>query len=100
MGATYEVNITGEITYSGGISGELSAHYYEGTFIPIKSVTGEVTVPDYVTPDTYDGEYEWTPSWGIQTAPTSHTYLTSDIQINSIPLYEVSNEYGGITLTI
>ncbi len=100
MGATYEVNITGEITYVRGIEGELSAHFYEGSFIPVKSVSGEVTVPDIVIPDEYDGTYEWTPSWDEQDIPTAHKYLYSDISINSIQLYEVSNESGGFTLII
>lgn len=42
--------------------------------------------------DTYDGEYEWTPSQETQTIPISNKRALQDIIINPIP-----NNYGLIT---
>ena len=49
---------------------------------------------------TYDGEYEVTPSSEEQVLATAGCSLTDDITISSIPYYEVSNDYGGTTVTI
>lgn len=100
MGATYEVNISGEITYQKSLTGSLSTDYIDGSIVPIKVISGEVVIPEFVDYETFDGDYEYTPMWAVQDIPTENKLLTSDILINSIPLYEVSNEFGGITLSI
>lgn len=94
------------------LTGSLSTNYTEGELTPLYTLSGEVAsmpaytlsgevvVPDVVESETFDGDYIYTPIWDLQEIPTAHKLLTSDIQIESIPLYEVSNEHGGITLSI
>lgn len=55
--------------------------------------TGSVVVEHVDLPD-YDGEYAITPSVAAQTLETANKTLREDIEINPIPYYDVSNEFG------
>ena len=49
----------------------------------------------------YDGEYSVTSSAECDiTLPTAHKILKEDIKVNKIPYAEVSNNTGGLTVTI
>lgn len=48
----------------------------------------------------YDGEYEVTPSTEEQILKTANKSLNEDIKVKNIPYFEVSNNAGGITVTI
>lgn len=62
-------------------------------------LTGKLSIPEnYGTP--YTGSYEVTPSDAFQLMPTAECYLTDDMLIHPIPYMEVSNIYGGLTVTI
>ena len=48
----------------------------------------------------YDGEYEVTPKVEAQTVPTAQKYMTADMKVKAIPIYDVSNASGGNTIFI
>ena len=48
----------------------------------------------------YTGEYEVTPNFEVQELATKDKQMKDNVKIQSIPVYEVSNPTGGITLTI
>lgn len=54
----------------------------------------------YLGGDMYDGEYEVVPSLGEQVLQTSGMILMDDVTVFPIPYAEVSNIYGGKTVTI
>lgn len=56
--------------------------------------SSSVSIPKVVTPESYDGVYEYIPTWEVQTAETANKFLRKNIQIDSIQTYETSNEYG------
>ncbi len=56
------------------------------------TVTGDV--------DPYEGEYVITPKVESQTMPTAQKYMTQDVQIKGIPIFETSNNSGGKTVYI
>lgn len=62
-------------------------------------LTGHLSIPEYVG-KTYDGPYEVTPASDFQLLPTADRVLEDDILVHPIPYSEVSNEQGGITVTI
>ena len=60
---------------------------------------GQLSIPDHIgTP--YQGSYDIVPAIEFQLLPTAETYLDDDIIVHPIPYQEVSNPYGGITVTI
>ena len=48
----------------------------------------------------YDGAYEVTPTASEQVIPTAHKTLANDVTINQIPYLAISNDSGGITVSI
>lgn len=52
------------------------------------------------TAETYEGEYEITPSTEAQTLATSGKLMTEDLQISEIPYVEDSSGSNGTTVTI
>ena len=48
----------------------------------------------------YDGNYEVVPTANFQLLPTAEKVLEDDILVHPIPYSEVSNKYGGYTVTI
>lgn len=83
--------ITGRLTGSGTISGSLAG---SGT------ISGQLTVPKYVLPPAYTGDYTVTPSAETQTLETSELYMTGNITINPIPSYYGLITWDGSTLTV
>lgn len=65
---------------------------------PLKLV-GHLSIPEYVG-EIYDGPYEVTPSGNFILLPTADRILVDDVLVHPIPYTEVSNEQGGITVTI
>ncbi len=62
-------------------------------------LTGHLSIPKYIG-ETYKGLYEVTPTGDFQLLPTADCVLIDDILVHPIPYSEVSNEQGGITVTI
>lgn len=48
----------------------------------------------------YTGEYAVMPNFEVQELATKDKQMKDNVKIQSIPVYEVSNPTGGITLTI
>ena len=88
----YDAEITGEISQMHRISGTINSQH---------GIESEVRLPTVVDRgDVYSGDIEFKPSWEEQTIETADKYLEKDISISSIQLYEVSNDAGGITISI
>lgn len=64
----------------------------------IITLTGNVSIPTGY--EHYEGDYEITPKIKKQTLETKNKLMYSDLTIKEIPYYEVSNDYGGITIII
>lgn len=66
-----------------------------GEVLPYQAIIyGEVRLPERIDAATYDGPYEYTPSFEMQTAQTAGKYMVHDLTIKSIQTFETSNEYG------
>ena len=50
--------------------------------------------------ETYDGNYSVTPTLEAQTLPTKEKVMSDDLVVEAVPVYEVSNNSGGITVYI
>lgn len=61
---------------------------------------GAVTKIDAENVDPYTGDYEVTPALERQTLDTAQKLMSADLQIEKIPIYAVSNNAGGTTVTI
>lgn len=48
----------------------------------------------------YEGPYEVTPSWDDQTFATANHLMNEDFEVGHILQLEVTNDAGGLTLTI
>ena len=48
----------------------------------------------------YEGAYEATPSWDVQTFKTAKLAMKQDFTVHDITKLEVANDSGGLTLTI
>lgn len=51
-------------------------------------------------PETYDGPYEVTPDFEDQVLETEDLLMSDDVIVKEIPVAEVTNPAGGLTLTI
>lgn len=78
------------------VPGELISTYSDDE--PLE-LTGHLTIPEYIG-ETYKGSYEVVPTADFQLLSTADCILVEDILVHSIPYYEVSNEQGGLTVTI
>lgn len=76
-------DLHGTLTSPGTISGSLSGN---------KTIAGELTIPQFILPPSYEGPYEVTPSDTEQVLNTDSLYMSGNITINPIP-----NNYGLIT---
>ena len=50
--------------------------------------------------DYYEGAYVVTPAWATQTLETTEKIMSQNVVVLDIPVSEVGNEAGGLTLTI
>ena len=48
----------------------------------------------------YEGQYDVVPSVDFQLLPTAEKVLEDDVIVHPIPYSEVSNKFGGYTVTI
>lgn len=76
--------VVGKISTTQGINGALT--------------TGKVIVNDELK--LYDGIYEVTPKVKMQKLETKNRFMSDDVTIHSVPVYEVSNASGGNTVYI
>lgn len=83
----------GTIEVAGTISGELT---------PLQNVSGNLSLPtERITPYIpYEGPYEVIPDFIDQTLETATKIMSDDVVVKEIPVAEVSNPAGGVTLTI
>lgn len=66
---------------------------------------GSLIVPEkvgtsYETHTKYEGEYEITPTVNGETLQTKEKYFENDLTIKPIPIYETTNNSGGLTVYI
>lgn len=59
----------------------------------------EIEGSGYV-PETYKGAYEVIPDFNDQRLETAELLMSDDVIVREIPVAEVSNPAGGLTLTI
>lgn len=85
-----ENELIGELSGISELTGELSG---------VSELTGELSIPDKIGIP-YEGSYEVVPTDGFQLIPTEDRYLSEDILVHPVPYQEVSNIYGGLTVTI
>lgn len=83
--------LSGTLTSGGTISGTLSA---------VQDIQGSLTIPEYVLPPVYSGDYEVTPSAETQTLETDSLYMRGNITINPIPSNYGLITWNGSTLTV
>ena len=83
--------LSGTLTSGGTISGTLSA---------VQDIQGSLTIPEYVLPSVYSGDYEVTPSAETQTLETDSLYMRGNITINPIPSNYGLITWNGSTLTV
>lgn len=50
--------------------------------------------------DPYEGPYKVTPAVDAQTLATAQKYMKEDVHIMAIPVYDVGNTSGGVTVYI
>lgn len=85
----------------GELSGILSAGAtLKGTLAKPTTITGSLTVPEYVYPPAYRGEYEITPGTETQILETKEFYLNENITINPIPSNYGLITWNGSTITV
>lgn len=63
-----------------------------------KTIIGSVVIAG--EPDYYEGDYEVIPMFTDQVLTTQNKTMKEDFTIKEIPVAEVSNPAGGLTLTI
>lgn len=52
------------------------------------------------TAERYDGDYQVIPKVENQVLPTNQKFMNDDVEVLAIPYFEVSNDFGGNTVTI
>ena len=81
-------NLEGEIRTKVSLVGDISS----------RCIIGEVEVGRVVIKreeaEIYEGDYIVTPSTDRQILETANKKLMNDVEINSIPYYDIANEYG------
>lgn len=80
------------------VSDSFSSEFQEGESLDVEF--GSTTKIDSENIDPYVGEYEVTPMLEEQTLDTAQKLMSADLQIKQIPIYAVSNNAGGTTVTI
>lgn len=63
-------------------------------------ISAELMLPDIVSPPSYQGSYEFTPSAETQIVNVSGMVMTDDITINPIPTNYGLVEWNGSVLTV
>ena len=87
--------------YTGKISGTIGGKQpLSGTLGRPEAVGGTVTAAKSRPYPVYEGPYEVTPIFEDQRLETKRKSMSDDITVLAIPIYEVSNPQGGVTVTI
>lgn len=63
-------------------------------FKDVQIIAGDADV------ERYTGSYEITPKVDAQTMPTAQKFMTDDVTVKAIPIFDVSNDAGGNTIFI
>ena len=71
-----------------------------GTLVAPQGIQGMLTIPSAVGVETYEGEYEFTPTQSTQTISIENKMATQDITINPIPSCYGLITWNGATLTV
>ena len=61
---------------------------------------GQIQIIHDGATESYNGPYVVTPSFAVQTLATTDKYMEDDVTVLEIPMTEVSNLSGGLTLNI
>lgn len=98
--------LTGLLSASGKLSGTLAKNVYDhgpqlgGTLSTSNRLHGTL-IKNVYDPVPYNGEYEVVSKIDYdETLDTAKKYLSQNIIVKAIPYAEVSNEFGGKTVTI
>jgi hypothetical protein len=86
-------------TITGRLDGTCVLH---GTLEARGQLTGTLQLPNLTPPvhPSYDGPYEVTPRFYEQRLETKNKLMTDELTVDVIPVNEVMNPAGGITVTI
>lgn len=85
----------------GNISGRISARgSIGGGTVSGREISGTVEKPEIVKPPPYEGDYEVVPIYEDIDLETKEKYMEENVKVNAIPVHEVSNPQGGVTVTI
>ena len=71
-----------------------------GIITNTRHVVGSLTTAYTTSAETYEGEYEVTPTVDGMVLPTNNKVMTDDLTVKAIPFYNVSNTSGGSTVFI
>lgn len=105
-------NLRGNISTQGNMVGMMFAELYmngllnnplklKGSMRATQHLKGfAATSMAYSDLEVYDGDYEVTPTNNEQILHTKHKKMEDDVTVHKTPYSEVSNEYGGYTVTI
>lgn len=94
-----QANLHGKLFSQVSLRGRLSGQAnLQGSLFKGVSLIGKLSVPDEYSD--YLEEYCPTPTIDGFTLSTRDKHMTKDIVIKPIPVYEVSNSYGGTTFII
>ena len=71
-----------------------------GTLVAPQGIQGMLTIPSAVGVETYDGDYEFTPTEETQTVNIENKMAVQDITINPIPSNYGRITWNGSTITV
>lgn len=83
------IQLKGQLLSRGSLSGKINTS---------GRLTASISLNPYY--DKYSGPYKVTPAVDTQTMYTENKVMTSNVNIQAIPYYEVSNKFDGITAII
>lgn len=92
--------LEGELSGSSELTGELAGiSELTGELSGISELSGDLSIPNS-SGKPYRGSYEVFPTDGFQILDTEDRLLEEDILVHPVRYQEVSNIYGGLTVTI
>ena len=93
--------LRGSLTAKAALGAKLRAKAALAGSIAAASLAGEIAAAQGDAVPIYDGNYTAEPKlFENVTLRTKDQKMTSDVTVSKIPIYEVSNEAGGLTLII
>ena len=86
------------------ITGTVNVRSIQGSVISDYDISGKVIVDGIIRKEVilpyYDGDYTVVPNVSEQILNTSQKSMASDLTVDAIPYYEISNPKGGYTVII